>query len=40
MLTTFEEKVDSYHAALIVADRQHDFCHSDGAIARQGRAVV
>lgn len=39
MLTTLEEKVDPSHAALIVVDMQNDFCHSDGAIAKQGRGV-
>ena len=40
MLTTLAEKVNLYHATLIVVDMPHDFCHSDGAIARQGRVVV
>ncbi len=39
MLITLEEKVDPRHAALIVVDMQNDFCHSDGAIAKQDREV-
>lgn len=40
MLQTLEEKVRPGHAAVLVVDMQNDFCHSEGAIARQGRNVL
>lgn len=39
MLLSLPEKVDPRHAALLVIDMQNDFCHSDGAGARNGANV-
>jgi ureidoacrylate peracid hydrolase len=39
MLTTLEEKVAPGHAALVVIDMQNDFCHEEGAGARNGSDV-
>lgn len=39
MLVTLPEKVDPRHAALLVIDMQNDFCHSEGAGARNGSDV-
>jgi ureidoacrylate peracid hydrolase len=39
MLTTLREKVDPKNAAVVIVDVQNDFCHSDGASARNGRDV-
>jgi len=36
MLTTLAEKVDPRHAALLVVDVQNDFCHEQGACAKNG----
>lgn len=36
MLHTLAEKVDPRHAALLVVDVQNDFCHEDGASAKNG----
>lgn len=39
MLSSFEEKVDPKHAALVIIDLQNDFCHSEGIMARKGKNV-
>jgi ureidoacrylate peracid hydrolase len=39
MLKTLEEKVDPKHAALLIVDMQNDFCHSEGAGAKNGSNV-
>lgn len=40
VLKTLEEKVSPGHVAVVVVDMQNDFCHSQGAMARQGRNVL
>jgi ureidoacrylate peracid hydrolase len=40
MLTTLVEKVHPRNAAVIVVDMQNDFCHPDGASARNGRSTA
>ena len=39
MLRTLAEKVDPKRAALVVVDMQNDFCHEDGAGAKNGSNV-
>ena len=39
MLRTLSEKIDPRHTALVVIDMQNDFCHEDGAKARDGADV-
>lgn len=36
MLRTLDEKVDPSNAAVVVVDVQNDYCHDDGASARNG----
>ena len=40
MLKTLAEKVDAASAAVIVVDMQNDFCHPEGASARNGRSTA
>ena len=40
MLRTLDEKVDPRNAALVVIDVQNDFCHPDGAMAKNGASVA
>ena len=40
MLTTLAEKVDPANAAVLVVDMQNDFCHPNGASARNGRSTA
>lgn len=40
MLRTLDEKVDPRHAALVVIDVQNDFCHGEGAMAKNGADVT
>jgi ureidoacrylate peracid hydrolase len=40
MLTTLDEKVHPDNAALVIVDVQNDYCHPDGATARNGQSTA